>query len=172
MEKWFVRAAYPDDAPALSALIQNTLRTTNAADYAPEVIEKICAHFTPEQVHQKLAAREVFAALADGTIAGTASFAGNRLLALYVAPSFQGQGVGACLVRHIETLAVARGLEELWLSSSLTARGFYERLGYHMQKLEDWGAGDVTWLMRKGFAGQAGNQADEPASHSNTNSDV
>jgi len=161
MPEFLIRAANPDDAPALSALIQFTLRTTNATDYLSEVIENVCRHFTPEQIHQKLAEREIFIGFWDTEMAGTVSFAGNRVYALYVLPAYQGQGIGARLIEHIEKRAMDGGLEELWLSSSLTARGFYEKCGYQMQNFEDWGDGDMTLLMRKSLS--AGEPLKTPA---------
>jgi GNAT superfamily N-acetyltransferase len=42
----------------------------------------------------------------------------------------QRQGIGRALIRRIESEALSRGLAQLVLWSSGTARGFYERLGY------------------------------------------
>ena len=59
--------------------------------------------------------------------------------------------IGAQLVAHLEAHALRAGVKELRLSSSLTARGFYERLGYHTIRLEERVDGS-TYLMRKTLA--------------------
>jgi putative acetyltransferase len=47
--------------------------------------------------------------------------------------------VGRTLLGFVEELARRRGIEELHLSSSLTAVGFYERLGYRRTGAESEG---------------------------------
>lgn len=54
----------------------------------------------------------------------------GRLGRLAVARSWRGHGLGRALVEALETKARARGLEALELSSQLSARNFYLRLGY------------------------------------------
>lgn len=143
-----IRAAIPADAPALSGLIQRAVRTTNAPDYTSEIIDLICANFTPERVIQKMAEREVFAGVCDNAIAGTVSLGGGKLHSLFVDPHIQRRGIGVRLVDHLEKHAAANGHRELWLSSSITARRFYERLGYQLRKFEERRDGS-TFLMSK-----------------------
>ena len=50
--------------------------------------------------------------------------------AVYVSPTYVGEGVGTKLLEHLEARAVEAGLEELSLVSSLNAVGFYEHHGY------------------------------------------
>lgn len=47
-----------------------------------------------------------------------------------VAPSLQGQGVGAALSRFAEDFARQRGFKSITLHARATAVGFYEKLGY------------------------------------------
>jgi ribosomal protein S18 acetylase RimI-like enzyme len=47
-----------------------------------------------------------------------------------VAPSLQGQGVGAALSRFAEDFARQRGFRTITLHARATAVGFYEKLGY------------------------------------------
>ena len=49
-----MRMATVVDAQAISALIERTIRTTNAPDYEAEVIELICANFTSEKVARSM----------------------------------------------------------------------------------------------------------------------
>ncbi|MGH6839927.1 MAG: GNAT family N-acetyltransferase [Methylocella sp.] len=143
-----IRAANAADAPTLSALIQHAVRATNAPDYSPGIIDLICANFTPEQVIQKMAEREVFAGTCDNAIAGTVSIGGGKLHSLFVDPRLQRRGIGVRLVGHLEKRAAASGHTVLWLSSSITARRFYERLGYQLHRFEERNDGS-TFLMSK-----------------------
>jgi GNAT superfamily N-acetyltransferase len=40
------------------------------------------------------------------------------------------RGIGAAMMRHLETLARSHGLQELTLDSTLTAAPFYRALGF------------------------------------------
>lgn len=152
-----IRAATPDDAAALSALIWDCVRTSNAADYDAATIDAICANFTPDKVLEKMAVRDVFAAHAGDRLVGTVSLgnvdAGSgKLHSLFVDPARQRGGIGRMLTLHLERHAIGRGLRELRLSSSLTARPFYVRLGYRALEFEPRPDG-ATWLMVKSLAG-------------------
>jgi predicted GNAT family N-acyltransferase len=43
----------------------------------------------------------------------------------------RGEGIGARVLEALEREGAARGLREFRLSAQLTARGFYDRTGYH-----------------------------------------
>jgi GNAT superfamily N-acetyltransferase len=58
---------------------------------------------------------------------------------LFVAPAWRGHGVGAALLRHLASIAVARGcgrMEWAVLDWNEPAIGFYRRLGATL--LDDW----------------------------------
>jgi GNAT superfamily N-acetyltransferase len=143
-----IRLAEQADAAALSALILRTIRTTNAADYAAEEIDFVCISFTAEKLAQKIGARDVFLLFADGALAGTASYAAGRLHSLFIDPSCQAKGFGALMLAHVERHALARRADQLELSSSISARGFYEARGFHFIK-DEFSDGGMTHLMRK-----------------------
>jgi GNAT superfamily N-acetyltransferase len=48
-------------------------------------------------------------------------------------PELQSTGVGRALLAALETEARRRGLHELWLESTVSARGFYLKQGYAPQ---------------------------------------
>jgi len=152
MDNLAIRTATTTDAPELSALIQRAVRVTNSPDYAPAIIELICSNFTSEKVIEKMAERDMFAATYDNTIVGTISLGQGKLHSLFVEPRLQRQGIGAGLVRHLEKHAAAAGLAVLWLSSSITARPFYEGFGYLLHKFEERRDGS-TYLMSKNLIG-------------------
>ena len=146
-----IRPATPADVPALSDLIRRTVRLSNTGDYAAPVVELICANFAPDKVARRLATRAVFVCLEGNRIAGTIGLENDKLRSLFVEPGLQGNGVGARLVAHLEAHARQAGVAELLLSSSITARGFYERLGYHLIRFDEREDGS-TFLMSKTLA--------------------
>lgn len=148
MDELTIRLATPADIPALSDLIQRTVRLSNAADYPADVVELICANYLPDKVAHRLGERDIFVCLEGDCIVGTIGLGGDRLRSLFVERGLQGRGVGARLVAHLEAHARKAGLDELQLSSSITARGFYERLGYRLIRFDERQDGS-TFLMSK-----------------------
>ena len=156
-----IRLAVSADVEALSALILRTIRASNAGDYPPDEIERVCASFTPEEVAKQIAARDVFVSFAPGSSQeppiGTVSLGVKprpsggetaKLHVLFVAPEWQGRGLGLRLVAHLEAHALRQGHRLLQVSSSLTARQFYQRLGYRELAFEPRAEGS-TYLMEK-----------------------
>ena len=150
-----IRRAEPDDAPALGALVQRAIRASNSADYPPAIIEAMCANFETDKVLGRMAVRDVFAAVHDGAIIGTVSFSlpRSKLYSLFIDPRAQRGGIGQRLVRHIEQHAAGLGCTLLQLSASITAKPFYERLGYETITFEERVNDGSTWLMRKALPG-------------------
>jgi GNAT superfamily N-acetyltransferase len=65
-----------------------------------------------------------------GRLSAVLGLEAAEVYTFFVAPDRQGRGVGRTLLRFAEELARKRGIRELRVSASLTAVGFYERLGY------------------------------------------
>ena len=142
-----IRRATRDDVDALAELIDRTVVQSNAPDYPPATLAELRAFANPARLLELMADRECFVAVAGGRIVGTISLGGERLRQMYVAPEIQKGGLGRQLVEFLEAHARAQGIAELALHSSLTARGFYERMGYRM--IEYLPQGVPTWLMTK-----------------------
>ncbi len=151
MKDLVIRDAGPDDVAAISALVQHTVRISNGRDYPPQAIDRIVANFAPDKVGQRMTERDVFVCQMGDRIVGTIALGGDRLRSLFVEPGLQQAGIGARLVAHLEAHARTAGVRELKLSSSLTARGFYEHLGYRLIQPEEHD-GVSTVLMAKTLA--------------------
>jgi putative acetyltransferase len=141
------------DAPAMSALMRRTVRASNAGDYSRDVVAHLLDELSPDNVGQRMEGRNVFVTCEDGAIIGTASFgiAAGKLHSMFVEPTRQKSGIGRALVAHLERHARSKGYKEIVVSSSLTARAFYEKLGYVSLNYEDK-PGAATWFMKKGIA--------------------
>jgi GNAT superfamily N-acetyltransferase len=79
-----------------------------------------------------LVAEHFHLAWVDGTIAATGmlDLRSGELGALFVLPSFMGQGIARKMVEHLEGIARAEGLEAIHLDATLNAAAFYRRCGY------------------------------------------
>ncbi|MFE6743498.1 GNAT family N-acetyltransferase [Streptomyces tubercidicus] len=101
----------------------------------------------------------------DGRIAGHAALCGPEVSRLYVAPAARGAGLGARLLRAVETEAAARGLRPVLevKTTDASAIALYERLGWRRRGTErqDWGGGE--WVMVHRYEAGAGRPADAVA---------
>jgi putative acetyltransferase len=126
-----IRWLRAEDLPGASDLIRNTLLVSNLRDYSLQAILALSESFAEQEIRRLAGSREFFVyEQRDGRLAGVIGLEGTGVYDFFVAPDRQGQGVGRALLGFVEELARRRGIEELHLSSSLTAVGFYERLGY------------------------------------------
>lgn len=125
-----IRRALDSDAETISGLVVQTLRLSNAQDYPPAVIDRVAASFDAAGVRGLMASRQVFVALDGERVVATASLAGDVVRSVFVLAERQGQGVGKALMRHVEGIARASGVQQLRVPASLTAVPFYTALGY------------------------------------------
>jgi predicted N-acetyltransferase YhbS len=150
-----IRLATTDDAAAISNLILRALREVNIRDYRPALIAEQSNNWTIDGVVAKIQNRVTYVAIDDNDIVGTAGFDGQQARTVFVRPDRHKLGVGSLLVGAVETLAIERGLNRLSLLSSITAEGFYQRLGYTPVRDVYHGA-ERTILMEKHLARAGG----------------
>ncbi|MGE8385794.1 MAG: GNAT family N-acetyltransferase, partial [Pseudomonas putida] len=81
-------------------------------------------------------------------VVATASLEDDVVRSVFVAPEYQRSGIGEQLMLAVENEALMRGSQRLRVPSSITAQGFYTRLGY--SKVRDEYHGDErTIIMEK-----------------------
>lgn len=117
------------DAPTISRIIIGTLRESNAQDYSPEIINQVGQSFSPQAIIRMLTQRQVFVATYGSHVVATASLDHDVVRSVFVEPAYQGRGIGRQLMTRIQAIAIAGGLNELRVPSSITAEDFYASLG-------------------------------------------
>lgn len=125
-----IRRALDNDAEAISGLIVQALRFSNAQDYPPDVIDRVAGNFDAAGVRKLMASREVFVALYGARVVATASLADDVVRSVFVLPEMQGRGLGKALMKYVERVAHDAGVHRLLVPASLTAVSFYAALGY------------------------------------------
>ena len=143
-----IRKATTADASEISKLIISSLRQTNAQDYSPDIIDRVVNNFTPEKVTELIKSRQVFIASQHNHIIGTVSLDITNIRSLFVHPEKQHCGFGFALIQYIENIAKEQGIDCLSVSSSVTAEGFYKKLGYMVLRDEYYGT-ERTIIMEK-----------------------
>ncbi|SFU33156.1 Acetyltransferase (GNAT) domain-containing protein [Methylobacterium sp. 174MFSha1.1] len=147
-----IRPALRDDAAEISRVVLSALHGSNARDYGPETIARFARNFTPDGITAQIAERQVLVAMEGGRLVGTASRDGHVVRAVFVAPDAQAGGIGRALMAAVERAAEEAGVATLTLQSSLTATGFYNRLGYRAAR-ENLHGEERTIIMEKRLTG-------------------
>ncbi|TPG79994.1 GNAT family N-acetyltransferase [Pseudomonas mandelii] len=143
-----IRLATPKDAAAISQVIIQSLRQSNALDYPPEVITQVEKSFSAEAIRTLLNQRQVFVATIDNRVVATASLDQDVVRSVFVEPSHQGVGFGRQLMATLQSVAQDARIEVLRVPSSITAEAFYFKLGYRKVRDEFHGA-ERTIIMER-----------------------
>lgn len=146
-----IRIAEATDAEAISAVVIRSLRESNADDYHPDHIAGLVEGFSPAGVLERMKGRTTFVAVLSGEIVGTASLGDGRVHTVFISPDLQKRGIGAALMARVEALAHTRATPLLTVRSSITAEGFYQKLGYQPVREEVFGL-ERTIIMEKALA--------------------
>lgn len=143
-----IRPATAADASAISHVIIQSLRQSNALDYPPDIIEQVEKSFSTESIRTLLTQRQVFVAMIDSHIVATASLDRDVVRSVFVDPTQQGRGLGRQLMATIESIAAEAKIEVLRVPSSITAEAFYFKLGFRKVRDEFHGA-ERTIIMER-----------------------
>ena len=127
-----LRAYEPDDAPALLALFRDTIRRVNARDYAPDQVRAWASDDIDTAAWAgRFAGRFVVVAEEAGRPVGFAELEpGGHIDRVYVSADHQRRGVGRALLEDVVDEARRRGIARLFVEASITARPFFESLGF------------------------------------------
>jgi putative acetyltransferase len=126
-----LRAATPEDAPAIAALMRTTFRVS--LPFLPELhtaeqdLAYVSGHLIPNTT--------VWVAEFEGVIGGYVAFRSDWIDHLYIHPERQGQGIGPALLAR----AMDDGLpKQLWaFQQNEPARRFYEARGFKAVEFTD-----------------------------------
>ena len=149
-----VRPYKPEDTVALARLFTETVHSINAADYSREQLAA-WAPDPPDMEHwrRRLSERIAFVAEHDSEIVGFAtSEPDGHLDYIYAHRRFQRQGVASALFRCIEQEAISRRVARIFTEACITARPFFERVGFRMiapQRIKHRGVSFINYRMEK-----------------------
>ena len=127
-----IRKFRDEDANAVSKLIVDNLRTVNIRDYSKELMDALAEYKNPQEVLIAAEECDAFVAVEDDAILGVAMLDGDSLTNVFIQTQMHGEGIGRCLVDHLEALAKERQISKLTVDSSITAVGFYIKCGYEV----------------------------------------
>lgn len=131
-----VRRFRRGDEKELWELFYNTIHNVNIQDYDKDQI----AAWAPDDLDiniaiQKFREIDPFVVIKDGKIIGYADIQSDGYIDhFYCHHEFQGQGVGSTLFAALEKEARESGILEMYSNVSITARPFFEAMGFSVEK--------------------------------------
>ncbi len=132
-----VRDATVADIPEIQKLYQDTVLTVNRKDYSLEEVEDwaSCGDDINHLYAQLTEHRYMVAVNDQNIIVGFASINDNGYIhVMFVHKDFQRQGVALLLYQTIEQYAREKGINRLTSEVSITARPFFEKQGFIVDK--------------------------------------
>ncbi len=119
----------------ISDLIRRTLLEVNAADCPKWEIDFLYDLYTPEKVVKNAAGGHTYVLWENGRIIGTGTIGrtGEReseIFAAFLLPEYIGKGIGRKLFDLLESDPLFLESDRVWLTASITALKFYEKIGY------------------------------------------
>lgn len=136
MSKMEVRKFRQGDERELWNLFYNTIHNVNSKDYNTNQV----AAWVPDDldiniVFQKFREIDPFVVIKEGEIIGYADIQSDGYIDhFYCHHDFQRQGVGSMLFAALKKEARERGILKMYSNVSITARPFFEAMGFSVEK--------------------------------------
>lgn len=130
-----IRRFIPGDETTLSVLLRRTLLEVNA-HYCPKAeIEWLYNRYTPETVAKIASEGHTYVMTENETIVGTGTVIVTgesecEIIAAFLLPEAIGRGLGTQLFQVLEADVFCENAKRIWLTSSVNALDFYEKIGY------------------------------------------
>lgn len=149
-----IRNYIESDAKALWNIFFNTVRHINSRDYSQAQVEAWAPDsFDFEIWKVRMIGLSPFVAEIDGVIVGYTDLQDDGLIDdFFCHYKYQGQGVGKALMNHVFSAGHKAGVMRYYSNVSVTARPFYEHLGFTLAKeqlIEVRGQKLINFVMEK-----------------------
>ena len=130
-----IRRFIPGEEATLSILLRRTLMEVNA-NYCPAAeMDWLYNRYTPQGVAEIAGQGHMYVVVEDGITVGTGTtvMTGENeceIIAAFLLPEAIGHGLGRKLFDVLESDELAASAKRIWLTSSVNALDFYEKIGY------------------------------------------
>ncbi|MFT4144871.1 MAG: GNAT family N-acetyltransferase [Mobilitalea sp.] len=133
-----LREYHPDDCKEVVKLFYDTIHSINIKDYTELQADAWASKNTDlESWNKKLLANYTVVVEKDGIIAGFGDVDSRGYFDyLFTHKDYQGQGIATLIVQEIENYCKSEGFQMITTDASITAKPFFERRGYLIQKAQ------------------------------------
>lgn len=144
------------DAEQVAKMIGRNFLEVNIKDYSLEAMQKLAEIYNKDKVIKIASVANTYVAVKTDIVVGTGSirsFWGSEtescFCTIFVLPEYHGKGIGKKIVEALELDDMFLKSTRIEIPASITACGFYEKMGYsyknNVKKVDDEG----HYLMEK-----------------------
>ena len=150
----FIREFKISDTEEIIQLFYDTIHRINIRDYSNEQVDV----WAPKDMNyaqwsERLQNKMTYVAEEEGKIIGFAELEKTgHIGCFYCHADYQSRGVGTRLMNQIQSTAKNLGIQTLFAEASITARPFFERMGFKVitpQEVERRGMKFINYVMEK-----------------------
>lgn len=137
MREYNIREASAEDLSAMNNLYKDTILTINRRDYTQDEVEDWASCGNDLTCWEQLIKEQhyIVAVDDDKVIIGFGSVNTiGYMHTLFVHKDFQRQRIASLLYEHLENYAREKGAKKLTSEVSITARPFFEKLGFRVDE--------------------------------------
>lgn len=159
-----IRPMTENDAEEVSNIIKRNLKELMHNYHSKEIISNYLSQTTSEALIQQMHNQEIYVVEFDREIiavGGLADFGTPEkprlsISNLFVKPEKQRKGFGKRFFeKKLYVRALERNADWLYVPSSRNAIPFYGKLGFTIDKIQDWSAKEATWMSMKLFTNRS-----------------
>lgn len=132
-----IRRFTEKDTEKVSAMIIQTLKTTNSKDYSEKAINALEKQLQPPHVVERAGWTHFYVVEENDTIIGCGAIGPywgseteSSLFTIFVLPECQGKGIGRKIIETLEQDEYFLRAKRVEVPASITAVNFYRKLGY------------------------------------------
>lgn len=120
------------EAGSIWRLLHNTVHRINQADYSDEELVVLAPdeYDAPHWVSRFIRTHPLVATEGRDLLGFAELAEDGRIDLFYVHHDHQGKGIGRALMQRLRAEAASRGLHQLYCEASITARPFFENMGF------------------------------------------
>lgn len=130
----------PGDEKDVANVIRRTLEISNKDDYSPDFIRANIESHSPDVVAAQARDAHFYVVTDRKKIIGCGGITGywgsteeSYIMSVFVLPEYQGRGIGKRIVETLESDEYFTRARRTEVGSSITAVGFYRKMGYEFK---------------------------------------
>lgn len=131
-----IREAAPTDAPAISALITNSVDHFHSTHYSEAALVAWRKGYTAEKVAHQIRSYWSLVLELEEDIGGFIQFDPPEIKGFYLEPRFSGRSLGRLLFEYLLDALAAKGYQQVELSSNAWTIDFYKKFGFQLVREE------------------------------------
>ena len=118
------------DLDTVRDLIHNTIDINYSRAYSAESIKYFKDYHNDKNILKDAKEGYIIVLESNNQIIGTGTIINDYITRVFVNPKFHKQGLGKLIMMKLQTKALSAGIKTVKLDSTLTAKKFYDSLGY------------------------------------------